>query len=78
MINGNLGKIIAAVTVPVAWLASFEWRLRSKVDHKHCTAVSGPIQQQMTRIESHLWDIMKAQKLEPTMPPPDEIRNNHR
>jgi len=81
MMDGSLissvkDSVIAGSVILLAWVGSFEWRLRSKVSHKTFDATIIPIQTQQNRMESHLWDIMKAGKIKPTVDVPDEIKNN--
>lgn len=73
MVNG-LDKIVGAFMIPLVWIGSIEWRLRNKVSRD-----TFDVQQAQTnRIESHLWDLMKAQHITPSIEPPDEIKNNHK
>ena len=65
---------IAPALILLTWLGSFEWRLRSKVCHKTCDATANPIQKSQERIESHLWDIMRAQNIKPTIDVPNIIK----
>jgi len=65
-------KELIAIPIIGAWVASFEVRLRHKVGRKEFELMVA----QGIRLESHMWDIMKAQKITPTIEPPDEIKNN--
>ena len=65
-------KELFALPVIGIWIASLEVRLRNRVSRKEFDLVVA----QGVRLESHIWDIMKAQKIIPTMEPPDEIKNN--
>lgn len=70
--NGSIEKILGAFAVPLVWIGSVEWRLRNKVGKDRFA----DLQAQTTRVESHLWDIMKAQGVTPTVEPPEEIKHN--
>jgi len=65
-------KELIVIPIVGAWIASFEVRLRNKVGRKEFELIVA----QGIRLESHIWDIMKAQKIKPTIEPPDEIKNN--
>ena len=65
---------LAPAIILLTWLGSFEWRLKSKVSHKTFDATINPIQKSKDRIESHLWDIMQAQNIQPTIDVPDTIK----
>jgi len=69
--NGFMKELIV-IPIVGAWIASFEVRLRNKVGRKEFELIVA----QGIRLESHIWDIMKAQKIKPTIEPPDEIKNN--
>ena len=56
----------------VAWLSSFEWRLRNKIGKDRFNDLKA----QMDRTESHLWDLMKAQNITPSIDVPEDIKNN--
>jgi len=64
------------VGIPLAVLGWMEIRVRGKVSHKTFEATVQPIQKQNDRIESHLWDLMQAQKITPSRDVPDEIKHN--
>ena len=74
------GTLINLGSIPVigAWIASIEIRLRNKVSRKEFDLFVKQSMNQGTRLESHIWDIMKAQKITPTIEPPDEIKNSKR
>ena len=67
---------VAPAVLVATWLASFEWRLRNKPNHRECNSRHDPMTEQLTRLESHIWDIMKAQNIRPTTPPPRIILEN--
>ena len=52
-------KIILAVALPIAWLGSFEWRLRGKVDHKYCHEVSQTLKEDIKEIKIDVKEILK-------------------
>lgn len=70
--NGLFEKIVAPGVIFLAWVGSFEVRLRGKVSRNEFDHVVA----QGNRLESHIWDIMKAQGIKPTVEPPEEIKNN--
>lgn len=70
--NGSIEKILGAFALPLVWMGSFEWRLRNKVGKDRFA----DLQTQMNRIESHQWDMLKAQNIKPSVEPPEEIKNN--
>ena len=70
--NGIIEKVVAPGVVLLAWVGSFEWRLRNKVGRNEFNHVVA----QNNRLESHIWDIMKAQNITPTIEVPEEIKNN--
>ncbi len=82
--NGMKNKTILVVTISVVtalltlWFTSFEARLGSKVDEKTFDVAIRGLQKQSERIESHIWDIMQSQGIRPSIPVPDEIKNNHK
>ena len=69
-------KIIAAIGANLVWVGSMEWRVRNKVGRKEFDLFVTQSMSQGTRLESHIWDIMKAQGVKPSIEPPDEIKNN--
>ena len=69
--NG-LEKLIGIFAIPAIWMASIELRLRNKVSNDRFD----DLKNQNDRLESHLWNIMKAQHIEPTVDIPEEIKNN--
>ena len=69
--NGLIEKIAGILLV--AYVGTTEWRIRGKVSRKEFDLVVA----QGTRLESHIWDIMKAQNIKPSIEPPDEIKNNN-
>jgi len=75
-VNGLWEKAVLAIMG--LWLGSGEFRLRNKVSTRECDSRYNHLVLQNTRIESHLWDIMKAQKITPSIEPPDEIKNNNK
>lgn len=73
-------KGIAEIIILLAMLGFFgslEWRIRSKVSHKTFDAIIRIVTEQNKRLESHIWDIMREMKIQPSMEPPEEIKNNH-
>ena len=72
------GTLINLGSIPVigAWIASIEIRLRSRVGRKEFELFVSQSMSQGTRLESHIWDIMKAQGVKPSIEPPEEIKNN--
>jgi len=74
--NGLIEKVAVPATIFLAWIGSFEVRLRNKVSRKEFDLFVGQSMSQGTRLESHIWDIMKAQGVKPSIEPPDEIKNN--
>jgi hypothetical protein len=65
MANGGWEKIVLAVAMPLAWLGSFEYRLRGKVNKGFCDErsqnlegqiadVKKEVQKQGDRIMTHL------------------------
>lgn len=70
--NGSIEKILGAFAVPLVWIGSVEWRLRNKVGKDRFK----DLQAQTNRIESHIWDMMKAQGVEASVNVPDEIKKN--
>ena len=69
-------KILAPGILIVAWVGSFEWRLRNKVGQKHFDDTLNLMKGQQDRMESHLWDLLRAQKIEPSADLPEKIKNN--
>jgi len=69
-----MNETLIAIPIIGTWIASFEMRLRNRVSRKEFDLVVA----QGVRLESHIWDIMKAQQISPTIMPPDEIVNNSR
>lgn len=59
-----------------AWLVSFEARLKGKVSEKTFDVAIRSLQTQNERIESHVWDLMRSQGVEPSVDVPEKIRNN--
>jgi hypothetical protein len=74
MEGGILEK--AALAIAGLWVGAQEFRLKNKVSVRECDTRYNHLINQSNRIESHLWDIMQAQKITPSMEPPEEIRNN--
>ena len=72
----ELKDIFAPAAIAMAWIGSLEWRLRNKVNHKLLDANIKPMQEQVNRIESHLWQLLQNQGIKPQIEPPDEIKNN--
>lgn len=72
----SYGLVMAPAAVMLAWVGSMEWRLRSKVSQRLCDNVRPDMKDRMTRIESHIYDLLRERKIKPTMDPPEEIRNN--
>ena len=68
--NGYLEK--AWYGLPLLLLGWFEVRVRGKVGKDRFN----DLKIQTDRVESHLWDLMKAQKIKPSMDVPDSIKNN--
>jgi len=71
-------ELLIATPLIGAWIASFEMRLRNRVGRKEFDLFVNQSVSQGSRLESHIWDIMKAQKITPTIEVPDEIKNNER
>ncbi len=61
----------------LAYLGSIETRLRTKIGRKECRRVHNGLDKKIDRIESHLWDLLCAQNIKPSVDPPEEIKNNH-
>lgn len=77
--NEILEKIVPpSVVVFLAWIGSFEWRLRNKIGRKEFDLFVSQSMTQGTRLESHIWDIMKAQNITPSIEVPEEIKNNNK
>jgi len=74
--NGIWEKAILAIMG--LWVGSEELRLRNKVSKDHFNDVIVGFREQNTRLESHIWDIMQAQNIKPSIEPPDEIKYNHK
>lgn len=72
MLNG-FDKIISILAIPAMWIGSIEWRIRNKMDKNSFDL----LREQINRVESHQWDMMKAQNITPTIEPPDKIKNNN-
>ena len=66
--------IVPGGALLIAIISSFEIRLRGKVGRDEFNI----LKDQSNRNESHLWDIMKALNVKPTIEPPGEITNNHK
>ena len=66
-------KELIAIPIIGVWIASFEVRLKNKIGRKEFELVVA----QGIRLESHMWDIMKAQHIKATIEPPDEIKNKN-
>ena len=75
--NGTWEKIVGVAMLPAFWLASIEIRLRNKVSIRECDTRYNHLINQNTRIESHLWDIMRERGIKPSMELPDNIKNNN-
>ena len=73
--NGLLEKALLAIMG--LWVGSEELRLRNKVNIRECDTRYNHLATQTNRVESHLWDIMKAQKITPSIDPPEEIKNSN-
>ena len=58
------------------WVASIEYRITRKVNHKYCDTQHTTVNGQLERIESHLWDIMQEGGIQPTVSVPENIKNN--
>ena len=71
MFNG-FEKAIGIFSLPALWIASIEVRLKNKVSKDRFT----DLKEQNDRLESHLWDLMQAQHVTPTIAVPEEIKNN--
>ena len=68
----------AIATGFLAWLGSMESRIRGKVNGDTCNAHVKHMTTQLERIESHMWDMMKANNIKPSVPFPDGIINNNK
>ena len=73
--NGIWEKAVFAIMG--LWMGSGELRLRNKVSTRECDTRYNHLINQNTRIESHLWDIMRERGIKPSMEPPDNIKNNN-
>ena len=67
-------KLAGYFSGALVYLGSIELRLRSKVSRHELTILTD----QMTRCESHQWDIMKAMKIVPTMEPSEVVMNGRK
>jgi len=74
----EIKELLAPGALILGWVTSLETRLRGKVSKDTCEVARGQFTAQLTRIESHVWDIMKAQGVTPTMEVPDDIKNNNK
>jgi len=72
--GGAVETVIGTITGAAAWMASVEWRLKGKVSKDRFADQ----QIQLKRLESHIWDIMRAGNVKATIEPPDEIKNNNK
>lgn len=74
MFDGLWDKISMPVIGIGLWAGSLEKRLWGKVNVRECDAKHKHTDKQLNRLESHLWDVMKAMKIEPSVEPPEEIK----
>lgn len=72
--NDILTKIIAPGAIFLAWMGSFEWRLKGKIDKSHFSDAIGELRKQNDRMEGYLRDIMQTQGIKATREPPEEIK----
>ena len=56
--DNGWSKIILALGIPMAWLGSFEWRLRGKVDQKFCKEVSDTLKEDIKEIKADVKQIL--------------------
>jgi len=56
-----------------SWFGSLEVRLRSKVNASRF----GDLKGQVERIETHIYQLLTAQRMEPWADPPDEIKKKN-
>jgi len=72
--------VIAPAGVVLAWVGSMEWRLRNvnsaKVSQKYCDEFRTIMKGQMNRMESHMYDLLKAQGVKPSVEPPEEVKKH--
>jgi len=73
----DIKEILAPGGVAIAYIGSLETRLRGKIGRRECRRVHNGLDATINRIESHLWDLLKAQNIEPSMDVPEEIKNNN-
>ena len=71
--NGSWKEMLGMFALPAFWLGSIEVRLRNKIGREEFNLVVD----QGKLIQTWLWDIMKAQKITPSIDPPDEIKNGN-
>jgi len=70
MADGIYEKLIAPLAGFGIWIYSVERRLANRVTPRE---ING-LKDQANRLESHLWDLMKAQQIIPSVEPPEEVK----
>ena len=70
--NGTIETMFG--TVIAMWVSSVEWRFRNKISKDRFADQ----QVQLNRLESHIWDLLKAGNIKATIEPPDAIKNNNK
>lgn len=71
--SSPIETVIGTMTGIGMWVASIEWRIRGKVSNDRFADQ----QVQLNRVESHLWDLLKAGNIKVSIEPPDVIKNNN-
>ncbi len=71
--SSPIDTVVGTVTGTLMWMTSIEWRLRGKVSKDRFADQ----QVQLNRVESHLWDLLKAGNIKASIEPPDVIKNNN-
>jgi len=76
MFDGLWDKTLAPLIGIGLWATSIEKRMWGKVSVRECDTKHKTTDAQLVRLESHVWDIMRTMKIEPSIPVPEEIKNN--
>ena len=74
MFDGLWDKTLAPLIGIGLWATSIEKRMWGKVSVRECDKQHKVLNGQLNRLESHMWDIMKAQNITPSVEPPEEIK----
>jgi len=55
MLNGLGDKVWAAfIGIPLAWVGSFEWRLRGKVNQTYCDRAHGALEKKVDEVREEV------------------------